>query len=198
MSVVQLEQAEVYRVTLVRIQRGVLYKWSRQKCTGWHWYAHREGVVLLEQAEVYRLDWYAHTEGFCTSGAGGSVQATLVRTHRGMRYKWSKQKWSKQKVTLLRTHRGMLYKWSRQKCTGLVHGHGGSEERRRNGQGARWRVVRHLEIVSCFSDWTKLGSLTNRDPRRVKSALWPVKTDSVVRLECSACKPCGKMVTLYL
>ena len=34
-----------------------------------------------------------------------------------------------------------------------------------------YAVVRHLEIVSCFSDWTKLGSLTNRDPRRVKSAL---------------------------
>ena len=72
MGAVQIEQAEVYRVTLVRTQRGVMYKWSRQKCTGLH--------------------WYAHTEGRCTNGVGRSVQVTLVRTHRGVLYKRSRRK----------------------------------------------------------------------------------------------------------
>ena len=38
------------------------------------------GAVQMEQAEMYRLHWYAHTEGCCTNGAGRSVQVTLVRT----------------------------------------------------------------------------------------------------------------------
>ena len=67
-----MHQAEVYRVTLVCTHRGTLYKWSRQKCTGLH--------------------WYAHTEGCCTDGAGRSVQVTLVRTHKGVLYKWSRRK----------------------------------------------------------------------------------------------------------
>ena len=50
----------MYRVTLVRTHSGMLYKWSRQKCTGLH--------------------WYAHTEGCCTNGAGRSVQG-FIRTH---------------------------------------------------------------------------------------------------------------------
>ena len=55
MSVVQLEQAEVYRVTLVRIQRGVLYKWSRQRCTGYIGTHTQRGAVQMEPAEVYRV-----------------------------------------------------------------------------------------------------------------------------------------------
>ena len=93
----------MYRVTLVSTQRRVLNTWSRQRCTGLHWYAHREGccthgagrsvqgyigthterdAVQMEQAEVYRLHWYAHTEGCCTNGTVRSVQVTLVRTQR--------------------------------------------------------------------------------------------------------------------
>ena len=48
-----------------------------------HWYAHTEGPVQMEPAEVYRLHCYAHTEGRCTNGAGRSVHVTLVRTQRG-------------------------------------------------------------------------------------------------------------------
>ena len=46
-------------------------------------YAHTEGPVQMEPAEVYRLHCYAHTEGRCTNGAGRSVHVTLVRTQRG-------------------------------------------------------------------------------------------------------------------
>ena len=126
---VQMEQAEVYRVTLVRTQRGVLYKWSRQKCTGLDWYAHREGVVQMEQAEVYMvtlvrtqrgvlykwsrqkftgLHWYAHREGCCTNGAGRSVHGYIsTHTERGaVQMEQAEVYW----VTLVRTQRGVLYK----------------------------------------------------------------------------------------
>ena len=62
-----MEQAEVYRVTLVRTQRGMLYKWSRQKCTGYISTHTERGAVQMEQAEVYGV--------------------TLVRTQRGVLYK---------------------------------------------------------------------------------------------------------------
>ena len=52
---VQMEQAEVYRVTLVRAHRGMLYRWSRQKCTGYIGTHTQRGAVQMEQAEVYRV-----------------------------------------------------------------------------------------------------------------------------------------------
>ena len=149
----------MYRVALVRTHRGTLYKWSKQKCTGLHWYAHTEGrctngasrsntqrdAEQMHQAEVYRvtlvcthrgtlykwsrqkctgLHWYAHTEGCCTDGAGRSVQVTLVRTHKGV-----------------------LYKWSRRKCTGLVHGHG---MRRTEKERTRRTVKSRASPRDCF------------------------------------------------
>ena len=89
-----------------------------------HWYAHREGAVQMEQAEVYRLHWYAHRNGCCTNGAGRGVQVTLVRTHRGV-----------------------LYKWSRRKCTGLVHGHG---KRRTEKERTRRTVKSRASPRDCF------------------------------------------------
>ena len=50
-----MEQAEVYRVTLVRTHRGTLYKWSRQKCTGYIGTYTQRGAVQTEPAEVYRV-----------------------------------------------------------------------------------------------------------------------------------------------
>ena len=82
---VQIEQAELYMVTLVRTQRG---------------------AVQMEQAEVYRVSAWTH------------------------------------------------------------EAKNGEEADKAHGEES---CV--AEIVSCFSDWTKLGSLTNRDPRLVKSAL---------------------------
>ena len=69
---VQMEQAEMYRVTLVRTQKGVPYKRSRQKCTGYIGTHTQKDDVQMEQAEVYRV--------------------TFVRTHKGVLYKWSRQK----------------------------------------------------------------------------------------------------------
>ena len=99
-----LSQVWCKTLTLVRTQREVLYKWSRQKCTGLH--------------------WYAHTEGYCTDGAGRSVQVTLVRTHKGV-----------------------LNKWSRRKCTGLVHGHG---MRRTEKERTRRTVKSRASPRDCF------------------------------------------------
>ena len=45
----------MYMVTLVRIQRGVLYKWSRQRCTGYIGTHTQRGAVQMEPAEVYRV-----------------------------------------------------------------------------------------------------------------------------------------------
>ena len=55
MGAVQIEQTEVYRVTMVRTQRGVLYKLSRQKCTGYTGTHTQRDAVQIEQAEVYRV-----------------------------------------------------------------------------------------------------------------------------------------------
>ena len=52
---VQMGLAEVYRVTLVRTHRGMLYRWSRQKCTGYIGTHTQSGAVQMEQAEVYRV-----------------------------------------------------------------------------------------------------------------------------------------------
>ena len=68
-----MEQAEVYRLHWYA-HRGTLYKWSRQKCTGYIGTHTQRDAVQMEQAEVYRLHWYAHTKGCCTNGAGGRVQ----------------------------------------------------------------------------------------------------------------------------
>ena len=116
-GVVQMEQAEVYRVTLVRTQRGVLYKWSRQKCTGYIGTHTQRDVVQVEQAEVYRLHWFAHTEECGTNGASRSVQG-CIGTHT-QRDAVQMEQAEVYRVTLVRTHRGTLYTWSRQKCTGL-------------------------------------------------------------------------------
>ena len=66
------------------------------------------------------LHWYAHTEGRCTNGAVRNVQVTLVRSHRGMLYRWSRKKCT----GYIGTHtQRVLYKWSRRKCTGYIGTH---------------------------------------------------------------------------
>ena len=167
-----MEQAEVYRVTLVRTQKGVLYKWSRQKCTGLDWYAHTEDAVQMEQAEVYRV--------------------TLVCTQKGVLYKCVH-------VTLVSTHRGMLYKWSRQKCTGLVHGHG---KRRTAKERTRRTVKSRASPRDCFLFFRldrvrvpyESGSTScEKCPLTCKDGL----CGKILMLcQLSTCKPCGKMVML--
>ena len=55
MDAVHVQQAEVYRVTLMRTQRRVLYKWSRQRCTGYIVTHTQRGAVQMEPAEMYRV-----------------------------------------------------------------------------------------------------------------------------------------------
>ena len=69
---VQMEQAEVYRVTLVRTQRGCCTIGAGRSVQGYIGTHTQRDAVQMEQAEVYRV--------------------TLVRTHRGVLYKWSRQK----------------------------------------------------------------------------------------------------------
>ena len=112
----------MYMVTLVRTQKGVLYKWRRQKCTGYIG---------------------THTEGCCTNGAGGSVQVTLVRTQRD-----AVQMEQAEVYRLHRyAHRGVLYKWSRRKCTGLVHGHGNRRTEKQTRRTVKSRAVPRLFLV---------------------------------------------------
>ena len=60
---VQMEQAEMYRVTLVRTQKGVPYKRSRQKCTGYIGTHTQKDDVQMEPAEVYRVSaWTREAE----------------------------------------------------------------------------------------------------------------------------------------
>ena len=162
---VQTEQAEVYGVRLVCTHRWCGTNGTGRSVQGNIGTHTQTGAVQTEQAEVYRLDWYAHTDGCCTNGAGRSVQVTLVRSHRGMLYKWSRQKCTgyigthtqrdavqmeqaeEYRVTFVRTHRGVLYKWSRRKCTGLVHGHG---KRRTEKERTRRTVKSRASPRDCF------------------------------------------------
>ena len=132
----------MYMVTLVRTQRGVLYKWSRQKCTWLHWYAHREGCCTNGAGRSVHGYIGTHTERGAVQMEQAEVyMVTLVRTQRGVLYKWSRQKCTcyigthtergavqieqteVYRVTMVRTQRGVLYKLSRQKCTGYTGTH---------------------------------------------------------------------------
>ena len=144
---VQMEQAEVYRVTLVRTQRGcctigagrsvqvrlvrthrgILYKWSRRKCTGYIGSHTQRNAVQMEQAEMEQAEGYIVTH----------TQRDAVQMEQAEVYR----------VTLVRTDRGMLYKWSRRKCTGLVHGHG---KRRTEKERTRRTVKSRASPRDCF------------------------------------------------
>ena len=94
----------------------MLYKWSRQKCTGLHWYAHREGCCTNRAGRSV----YGYIGTHAERGAVQMAQAEVYRLH------WY-------------SHRGVLYKWSRRKCTGYIGTH--TEGRCTNAAGRSVQVT---------------------------------------------------------
>ena len=100
---------------------------------------------------MYRLHWYAHTEGCCTDGAGRNVQVTLVRTHRGS---CTNGAGGSVQVTLVRTHRGTLYKWSSQKCTGYI-GTLTQRDAVQMEQAEMYRIHRYTHTQRVLYKWSR-------------------------------------------